>query len=184
MLHYIQPINKQVNLLLMSNGEKRHYCLIVSLLGDRTNHDGQTHYCNCCLHAFSKEEPFLNHVDDCKRHGPHKITFPHKEEDKLIQFRSINKQLKVPFIIYADFECLTRPISTNANESTTTKRYQKHGTSGFCYVVKCANDELSMPAKVYRGPKAIDTFFDWLLDEEKTKSEILDHVVPMKLSWT
>jgi hypothetical protein len=133
------------------------------------------------LHAFSKEETFLNHVDDCKRHEPHKITFPHKEKDKWIQFRSINKQLKVPFIIYADFECLTRPISTNDNESTTIKRSQKHGPFGFCYVAKCANDELSMPAKVYRGQKAIDTFFDWLLEEEKKKSEILDHVVPMKL---
>ena len=39
-----------------------------------------------------------------------------------------------------------------------------------------------MPAKVYRGPNAIETFFEWLLEEEKKISEILDHVVPMKLS--
>lgn len=95
---------------------------------------------------------------------------PTERRGKWIQFRSINEQLKVPFIIYADFECLTRPISTTDNESTTTKRYQKHDPSGFCYVVKCANDELSMPAKVYRGPKAIHTFFDWLVEEDKTNS--------------
>lgn len=60
--------DKHVNLLLIWNGEKRHYCLIKNmsrLLGDRTKNDGMTHYCNYCLHAFSKEEKFLNHVDDC-----------------------------------------------------------------------------------------------------------------------
>jgi len=175
---------KHVNLLLIFSGDKRHYCLIKSmsrLLGDRTKHDGQTYYCNYCLHPFSRGEILLSHMEDCKRHGPQKVTFPQREEDKWIHFKSINKQLKVSFVIYVDFECFTRPILKCEKESTTT-RYQKHDPSGFCYVVKCSNEELSMPAKVYRGPNAIETFFEWLLEGEKKISEILDHVVPIKLS--
>ena len=52
--------------------------------------------------------------------------------------------MRVPFIVYADFESFTPQLSTyqpNADKSFT-KRYQKHTPSGFCYHIKCFDDTL------------------------------------------
>ena len=52
--------------------------------------------------------------------------------------------MRVPFIVYADFESFTPQLSTcqpNPDESYT-KRYQKHTPSGFCYHIKCFEDTL------------------------------------------
>ena len=48
----------QVNLLLFSKGEKRHYCLIKNLnrlLSSQTRHKDQMYYCPYCLHGFVRE---------------------------------------------------------------------------------------------------------------------------------
>jgi len=176
---------RHVNLLLISNGDKRHYCLIKHLnrlLGSRTKHKAQTFFCNYCLHGYSSEVLLHKHLPDCKPHGPQKVTFPSKEEQQWIKFNSIHKQLKVPFVVYADFESITRPVYGCSPEHARTTRYQKHEPSGFCYMVKCTNDQLSKPAYVYRGPDAVDKFFEKLLEEEKEISMMLDQVVPMDLS--
>ncbi|GBM25006.1 hypothetical protein AVEN_50348-1 [Araneus ventricosus] len=47
---------RHVNLLLISDGEKRHYILIKNmsrLLPDLTKHNGEKFYCDFCLHRFS-----------------------------------------------------------------------------------------------------------------------------------
>ena len=52
--------------------------------------------------------------------------------------------MRVPFIVYADFESFTTQLSTcqpNPDQSYT-KRYQKHTPSGFCYHIKCFDDTL------------------------------------------
>ena len=97
-----------VNLLLTVDDKtgKSHYTLIrnmLKLLGDRTKHDGMTYYCDYCLHGFIRKDLLDTHVEDCKKFGMQKITLP-KEEEKFVSFKSIEKQLPVPVIIYADFE--------------------------------------------------------------------------------
>ena len=52
--------------------------------------------------------------------------------------------MRVPFIVYADFESFTSQLSTcqpNPDESYT-KRYQKHTPSGFRYHIMCFDDTL------------------------------------------
>ena len=52
--------------------------------------------------------------------------------------------MRVPFIVYADFESFTPQLSTcqpNPDKSYT-KSYQKHIPSGFCYHIKCFDDTL------------------------------------------
>jgi len=45
--------------------------------------------------------------------------------------------MHVPIVIYADFECLTKPIeSCQPNlEQSYTEQYQKHEPSGFCFYI-------------------------------------------------
>ena len=52
--------------------------------------------------------------------------------------------MRVPFIVYADFESFTPQLSTcQPNpEKSCTNQDQKHIPSGFCYHIKCFNDAL------------------------------------------
>ena len=50
--------------------------------------------------------------------------------------------MKTPFVIYADFESITRKIANTEPEDSRsyTIQYQKHIPSGFCYYIKCSFD--------------------------------------------
>ena len=51
---------------------------------------------------------------------------------------------KVPFVIYADFECFTKPLNNDTQHDPNksyTNQYQKHEPLGFCYYVKCEGTE-------------------------------------------
>ena len=59
-------------------------------------------------------------------------------------FTNYYRSQSVPFVVYTDFESFAKPIHTcqpNPNDSYT-KKYQKHGPSGFCYYVKCFDDSV------------------------------------------
>ena len=47
--------------------------------------------------------------------------------------------MRVPIVVYADFESFTKPIDTcQPNpDQTYTKQYQKHEPSGFCFHIVC-----------------------------------------------
>ena len=55
-----------------------------------------------------------------------------------LKFQNYNKQFPVPFVIYADFECFTKPISNCSPnpEDSYSYNYQKHEPSGFCFYIK------------------------------------------------
>ncbi|XP_065639665.1 uncharacterized protein LOC136072388 [Hydra vulgaris] len=62
----------------------------------------------------------------------------------MIEFKNYNKSMRVPFVVYADFESFIKPINTcspNPNESYT-KQYQKHTPSSFCYYNKCFDEKI------------------------------------------
>ena len=52
--------------------------------------------------------------------------------------------MRVPFIVYADFEFFTPQLSTCQpnTEKSYTKQCQKHTPSGFCYQIKCFDNTL------------------------------------------
>ena len=61
------------------------------------------------------------------------------EEDPIVKFQNFNRSMRVPFILYADFESLIKPIKTFVlnPEKSYTKKYQEHKPSSFCYYIKC-----------------------------------------------
>ena len=177
--------DRHINLLLITDGEKSHYCLIrnfSALLSKRSKDGHKQHFCYNCLHAFTKKSLLDNHVPLCYKQRAQKIVFPEKE--KTVKFKNIKKQLRVPFIIYADFECYTEKIANPANNpnKTNTTAYQHHKPSGFSYMVVSAKNEYTRAPVVYRGPNVVDTFFDNLISEENRILEILKDPKPMHLT--
>lgn len=67
------------------------------------------------------------------------------EEGSYQTFENKDHSMRVPFVVYADFECFTEKLETKpktdpADDKPHTKAYQKHTQSGFCYYIKCFDD--------------------------------------------
>ena len=69
-----------VNLLLISDDEKRHYCLIKSmsrLLSTQTSkRNGAQYYCMRCLNPFHSQESLDKHLEYCSTHEAVKTEMP------------------------------------------------------------------------------------------------------------
>lgn len=75
--------------------------------------------------------------------------------------------MRVPFIVYAEFESFIKPIDTcQPNpENSYTKQYQKPTSSSFCYYIKSYDDIVySQPPVVYTAE--CSTKFVNMLEED------------------
>ena len=110
---------KQVNLLMIVDGEKRHYTTIkfISRLLSKLN--GKTrrayHFCMNCLNGFRTESARDKHYEYCSSNGHVKVKMP-TEKEKWLKFHDGQYQFKIPFMLYADFESILKPVD---------KRYRK-----------------------------------------------------------
>ena len=137
---------KFVDLLLISDGEKSHYCWIKNfnrLMSKRTeSQHNSMHYCRRCLNGYSTETALANHTVYCSEHKAQRVVIP--EPDTELSFENVNKSMRVPFIVYADFESFIKPTDTCQPDpgSSYTNKLQEHTASSFCYYIKCFDDSL------------------------------------------
>ncbi|CAG2250926.1 unnamed protein product [Mytilus edulis] len=109
----------------------------------------------------------------------HKITLP--KEGEVLEFKEYAKTARIPFVIYADFECLTRKVDTchpNPNMSSTTT-YQQMEPYSFGYQRVSIDKRYDKPPVIYRGPDVVENFIRHLLEEEKEIRDILSRIEPM-----
>jgi hypothetical protein len=86
-----------------------------------------------------------------------------------LYYKDIRKQLKVPYIIYADFECLQQPIQGCVNDpnKSQTLNTTRLVPCGFTYkVVGLTSDQSKQPV-VYRSVDAADKFVEYMVMEQK-----------------
>ena len=92
--------------------------------------------------------------------------------------------MPVPYVIYADFEALIKPIE-NTNHSKTDSSYtyktQEHIPCGFGYIV-VRYDGKTNPPVIYRGPDAAGKFLEYLQNEERIIREKLSCKIPMRMT--
>ena len=80
--------------------------------------------------------------------------------NNIIKYNHGEKSMKVPFVIYADLECLLEKMSTcmnNLNESYTVKII-KHTPSGYSIFTSCSFDESKNKLNYYRGKDCMKIF--------------------------
>ena len=128
-----------IDLLLISDEKKQHYCLIKNLSrfisSKLTKHCGTVEICRSCLNHFPDQKKLKNHEEYCFQNETVKIEMP--KEGSSISFIHHNRSIKVPFVIYADFEAFTKEIQTTpqSDKVSFTQKYQHHQPSGFCYKI-------------------------------------------------
>ena len=175
-----------INLLLITRGESRHYCLIKNLdrlLSGSSKNEHRKYHCLYCLYGYTTRKLKQDHQPICGQYDPQYIEYP-KGEAKWLKFTGIFKQLRIPYVIYADFETMPQPISgcnRDPINSYTEKRHY-HEPCGYSYTVVGLDADHSKPAVVYRGPDVIDHFLEDMVKEESEILQKLNEIKPMKLT--
>ncbi len=125
-----ENINKKlINLLLLSDDIKFHYCLITNIhsflaYANRVKYRGshtQRRYCERCLNSFWSKSNLQEHLELCGSHEPIRIRMPHS--GRFVQYENLHKELPVPFVVYADLEAMSVSIAgVETNPSTSGSR--------------------------------------------------------------
>ena len=115
-----------VNLLVITKDDKSHYCRIKNfnrLLFDQHNDNNQYHYCHYmyCLHGFTKKTLLDKHIPCCQVHGAQRTEMP-DEDNKWLKYTDVSKQLKSPYVVYADFECIVWNVFMAVNPTPRRRR--------------------------------------------------------------
>ena len=130
-----------IDLFYYEEDGKSHYTLIKNfsrLVRSQItkNTSIKLHICKRCFSNFTKPELLENHIKYCGNYKTSIVKMPPK--DTKLYFKNYYKQLPIPFVSYADFECFTTSMSNccpNPKNSYNFS-YQKHDPSGFCFYVK------------------------------------------------
>ena len=158
----------QIDLLLITSGgeveenergketEKKHYCLIKNLSrllsSQVTKHEKALVFCRRCLNHFPNEEKLNTHKEYCSQKDIVKVVMPKEGAD--ILFRNLNRMMKLPIVVYADFEAFLENIDScePSSRSSFTEKYQMHKPCGFCFKIVFSEDIKKIASKCFTKP--------------------------------
>ena len=143
-----------IDLFLYEEDGVSHYTLIKNFHGliksqKTKSKNGSIFICKRCFTHFTKEELLQKHILYCSNNETVSVKMP--EEGTMLYFKNYDNQLPIPFVVYADFECFTKPINTcipNPKESYSYN-YQNHEPSGFCFYIKGIDPNISFKPIIY-----------------------------------
>ena len=173
---------KQVTLLIISNGENWHYLVVKNLPGllkGITSNHKEDFYCLNCFHLYRTKNKLEEHKKICENHDYCRVEMPTKDNN-IIKYNQGKKSIKLLFIIYADLECLLEKMDTcynNPQESSTTE-INKHTPSGYLLFTHCSFNKTKNKLNYYRGKDCMKIFCKDLrthptkiINYEKTKKQ-------------
>lgn len=184
-----------INLLLLTNGDgDSHYTWIrdLSMLvsAQVSRFHGAKFFCDACLNYFHSADRYRQHyANECSQVYTKLPTLElvmdahgRQVPNNILKFRNYHRQLKVPFVIYADFETLLKPIQTTLPnpKKTFTAITCEHQAYSFGYFVKCDFDNQLSKYETYRGADVIDVFMERLeKDVRVIYDKFLKNIRPM-----
>jgi len=90
------------------------------------------------------------------------------------------KQERVPIVVYADFECILRPVADENN--TKTHKTHKHEPFSVGYYVYCYSHPVLSGYHSYRGPSPANWFAARLGELADTLKHLYNNQKPLDLS--
>jgi len=135
------------------------------------------HFCRHCSYGFGSEKLLNQHKEKgCMATKGQQVKMPELDADNpdkfYIKFKNHYKKRKAPFVIYADFECLTEKYGTVSTKVKNTDAYQKHTPCGYMINVVTSITGSSEPY-LYRGEDCIDVFTKKMIE---VKNDILNRM--------
>ena len=156
-----------IDLFLIEEDGKTHYTLIKRFnalirVQKTKSKDSKIFICKKCFTHYTKEELLEKHIKYCSNNETVSVKMP--EPGRMLYFKNYHKQLPIPFVVYADFECFTKPMNTcspNPKESYNYN-YQKHEPSGFCFYVKGIVDKKKLNQLFIQKPLKMKIYQKYL----------------------
>ena len=177
----------RINLMLTNQGENTHYSYVkrlTALLYDQNRHNESKHFCERCLHGYKRKDLLERHKPESKGQlkSPTRTEMPKEEQNKMT-FTNYHKQMKVPYVVYADFECVLRQINTCEpdNKQSFTVKTEKHEPCGFSYLIKRSDGKTYGPF-TYRGDDVVYVFLRYLQNHEIEMREDMANKRPLVMA--
>ncbi|KYM93980.1 hypothetical protein ALC62_15425 [Cyphomyrmex costatus] len=130
-----------------------------------------------CLHYFYSNERLQSHIIECGRMNDCAIRLP-SENEKWLEFRNHCRKERVPFVVYADLECVLR--NTEDATSSTSYAYQQHEVFSIGYYVRCSYDNASSAYRFRRDKNCVAWFARELRDLAHRVKDRVSVNVPME----
>ena len=112
-----------------------------------------------CFCAYYTKNKLEAHKKICESYDYCHVEMPTKDNN-IIRYNQEEKSINLPFVVYADLECLLEKISTcqnNTRESSTTE-INKHAPSGYSLFINCSLDKTKNKLDHYRGKDCMKKF--------------------------
>ena len=77
-----------------------------------------------CLNSFRTESARDTHYEYCSNNGHVKVKMP-TEKEKWLKLHDGQYQFKVPFMLYADFESILKPVDERSMDRMNTMKAEK-----------------------------------------------------------
>ena len=116
-------------------------------------------YCLNCFRSYRTRNKLEAHKKIFENHDYCNVEMPTKDNN-IIKYNQGEKSIKLPFVVYADLECLLEKMSTcknNPNESSTTE-INKHVPSGYSLFTHCSFDKTKNKLDYYRDKDCMKKF--------------------------
>ncbi len=180
--------NKFISLFLHDD---KHYCVVKNfsrlVSSQYNNHQHKKHFCLNCMNGFGTDKILVAHQEVCLKRKPQTEVFPNPGDTT--KFKNYERLHDIPLVVYADFECLVKPLETEEKDSTQphTTKYQSHVPSGFCYTIKSAHEDI-FPTKTvlrtisYEGEDMGKLFVETLTEDLKPVYKILKSSKPIVIT--
>ena len=121
-----------------------------------------------CLQGFTQELRRDQHQAYCEDNESVRVEMP--KQGSTIEFKDGQNQFKVPFIMYADFELILKPmgpVELGSPNQPYTNEVNQHTPSGWCVYRKFAYGDVDNPLRIYRGKDCIETFCNYIKGEAR-----------------
>ncbi|XP_070170392.1 uncharacterized protein [Polyergus mexicanus] len=176
--------NRHVNLLYFDDMTRRddatHFAWIKNLsrlVGSQlSGRRHKSHICDRCMHYFRTSDKLSAHSVDCGRMNECAIVLPTKD-DKWLEFRNYSRKERLPFVVYADLECVLKKKEERRTSNTSIVQHHEVYSAG--YYARCALDGVSSTYRAYRGENCVLWFVRELHDLALRAKTVLDIDAPM-----
>ena len=141
------------------------------------------------MHGFTNKELLNIHWEQsCKSDNAQRTKMP--IDDPVLQFTNVHKQLKAPFVAYADFECILEDVRDHGDKEVDTKTnitkatpdvdsnakiYQEHVPCSFAFKVASIDSNYDLEIVLYIGEDAAET----LIAASEIFEQYIKHPKPM-----
>ncbi|XP_029675188.1 uncharacterized protein LOC115242785, partial [Formica exsecta] len=130
-----QKKDRHVNLLYVQDSQAvGHFAWIKNLSrlvsSQLSKKDHRKYICDRCLHYFGSDDKLQSHTVDCREMNECAIRLP-GDKDKWLAFNNYNRKERLPFVVYADLECVLR--KTDGDPMTSTYTFQHYQVFSVAY---------------------------------------------------